>query len=199
VDALNRFFFAQHLDDDESIVYVAHTHWFFAIKGLFLPTLVLIGLGVLAYEMPTKYMFYGTGIAALAAAVWWFSSFLDYFLDVWLITNMGVIDLEWKGWFHRTSARVLYSDMEGLTYEIKGIIATILGYGDVTLQKISTGSTVTMLYVPRPRAVESTVLKAMETYLHSKNLKDSKTVQTLLADFVAGSMQKDALASKKTK
>ncbi len=144
------------------------------------------------YFVQAQYIIYGIALASVGVGIWWLRNFMDYYLDVWIITNKGVVDLEWHGWFHRTSARVLYSDIQGLEYEIKGIFGTLIGYGVLKLEKISTGGTISMPYVKCPRKVEAVILQAMEDYMHKKNLKDAKTVQGILADFVASTMQKKA-------
>lgn len=135
-------------------------------------------------------MAYGISLTEIFVLLWWLRNFLDYYLDAWLITSKGIIDLEWHGWFHRSSARVLYSDLQGVSYEVNGIFGTLMKYGHMDIEKISTGTTMGMDYVPRPRSVEIVILECMEAYMMKKNLKDSKTVQGILADFVAGTLQK---------
>jgi hypothetical protein len=53
------------------------------------------------------------------------------------------------------------------------------------VEKISTGGTVLLETVPRPRFVEMQILKNMEDYLHSKSLKDAKHVQDILANVIS--------------
>lgn len=171
---------------------VVHKHWLLGIKSLWLPSLIFIAVWSLLYFARTKYFVYGVGLSSLGVSLWWIRNFMDYYLDAWIITNKGVIDLAWHGWFHRTSARVLYSDIQGIEYEVKGIFGTLIGYGEVTLEKISTGGTISMQYVKSPRKVEALVLVCMEAYMHKKNLKDATTVQGILAEFVASTMQKRA-------
>lgn len=187
---LTNFFFGKHVDDEEQILRIVHKHWLLGVKSLWAPTLVFIAVWSLLYYVRTKYAVYGVSLTAIVIGVWWIRNFMDYYLDAWIVTNKGVVDLEWHGWFHRSSARVLYSDIQGLEYEIHGIVGTVLGYGDITLEKISTGGTMTMPYVKNPRAVEIVILEAMEHYMHKKNLKDASTVQEILAEFVASSIQK---------
>ncbi|MBP9773567.1 MAG: PH domain-containing protein [Candidatus Peribacteraceae bacterium] len=188
---LEKFFFKQHLGEDEKIHLVVHKHWVVGVKDLILPTVIFVLLWALLLSMRDKFIFYGVAILSVGAVIWWIRNFLDYYLDVWLITNKGVIDLEWKGWFHRTSARILYSDIEAASYEIKGILPTIFRIGTLSLEKISTGSEISMPFVKNPKQVESKILENLETYMHKKNLKDAKTVQNILAEFVAGSMNSE--------
>ncbi len=124
-------------------------------------------------------------IISICVGVWWLRNFFDYYLDAWLITDQGIIDIAWFGWFHRQSTRVLYSDLQGISYEIIGVWGTLLRYGTLSVEKISTGTAVSMEYVQSPKKIELMVLKNMETYLHAKNLKDSKQVQELLSALVA--------------
>ncbi len=199
---LHHFFFSQHLDDEEEIVLVVHKHWLMGMRVLFWPTLLFLTVwGILLFS-PNKYMVYGVALTTCFILIWWIRNFMDYFLDAWLITNKGIVDLEWHGWFHRKSARLLYSDLQGVSYEINGIFGMIFRYGHMDLEKVSTGTTIGMDFVSQPRRVEATILKCMETYMHKKNLKDAKTVQGILAEFVASSLQKqsvEAMAKPKKK
>jgi len=121
--------------------------------------------------------------------VWILRNFYDYYLDAWIITDQGIIDVAWHGWFHRESTRVLYSDIQGVSYEIQGVTSTLMRYGQVSVEKISTGSVISLDYVPRPRRIEALILKNMEKYLHSKKLGDAKHVQDILAAIVAREVQ----------
>ncbi|MEQ1849110.1 MAG: hypothetical protein ABL890_00800 [Candidatus Peribacteraceae bacterium] len=190
---LDKTFFAGHLDDDEVIVIVVHKHWLMGLKVLWLPTLVFLLVGSIVYFVRAKAILYGIALAEAGVLLWWTRNFLDYFLDAWIVTNAGVVDLEWHGWFHRSATRVLYSDVQGVSYEVSGIMATVWNYGSMTLEKISTGTSLTMPYVKRPKRITAIILKCMETYVHSKNLKDATTVQKILAEFVAGTLQKKDL------
>jgi len=148
-----------------------------------------IVLAAVSVYLPDKYVLYGALIGFVATVTWWARNFMDYYLDVWLITNKGVIDLAWHGWFHRQSARTLYSDLQGFSYEISGIIGTILRFGTISIEKISTGQAVSLEYVSNPKRIESVVLKSQEVYLHTKNMKDAKQIQNLLATLVAEQIQ----------
>lgn len=187
---LESFFFSRHLDDDEKIAMVVHKHWLMGLRSLFWPSLIFLGIWSIVALSPKRSIFYGIALADVFVLIWWIRNFMDYYLDAWVITNRGIIDLEWHGWFHRSSTRVLYSDLQGVSYEINGIIGTIFRYGHMDIEKISTGTTMGMDYVKNPRAVESVILENMEAYMHTKNLKDATTVQEILAEFVAGSLQK---------
>ncbi len=196
---LEKFFFHRHLDDEESIKLIVHKHWLLGTRELIWPTLLFFGAWALLISIPDKYVFYGVALISVGSLVWWIRNFLDYYLDAWIITNKGIIDLEWHGWFHRESARVLYSDIEGVSYEIHGVVNTLLGVGDMSIEKISTGGSITMEFVKTPKRVEAKVLECLEAYMLAKNMKDAKTVQNILAEYVAGSIHSEKIKASKNK
>ena len=186
---VNERLFSRHLDEDEELVAVIHQHWLLGLKHMVWPTLMfLAGWGVLFF-FPFRFLFFVVAVWAIVWLVWWLRDFYDYYLDAWVITDQGIIDVEWHGWFHRTSTRVLFSDVQGVSYEIKGVIGTVLRYGTITVEKISTGEDLALPNVPTPRGVEQLILKTMEEYLHGKNLTDAKHVQEILSQLVAEQMQ----------
>ncbi len=186
---LDSMLFGKHLEEEEVATAIVHRHWLMGAKELALPSLsVLASLLLLPFmRVPAAQVVVLIWLGA--SAIWWLRSFFDYYLDAWIITNQGVIDLHWHGWFHRESSRILYSDVQGVSYEIKGILGTLLRFGTISIEKISTGAAISLAEIGQPRDVESIILKNMEAYLHKKNLKDSKHVQEILAGMVADQMQ----------
>ena len=189
---LNNNLFKKHLDADEQMILVVHRHWLVGIKMLFLPTLALFTLTSLLFLLPERVITFAILILLLTTCIWLLRNFFDYFLDAWIITNTGIIDVEWFGWFHRESARVLYSDIQGVSYEVKGLLQTLLQHGTISIEKISTGSSIAMKNVHKPKQIETVILKQMETYLHTSNLRDASTIQDLLINVLAKEMQKKA-------
>lgn len=185
----NGYLFRKHLEEDESLLRVVHKHWLLGVKALFWPSLLFLGVAFLLSIAPNP----GTRIivasVGVGIGVWWLRNFFDYYLDAWLVTDQGIIDIAWHGWFHRESSRILYSDIQGVSYEIKGVLGTLLRFGTVAIEKVSTGESISLEYVKSPRRVESLILRNSETYLHAKNLKDADQVKELLSALVAQHMQ----------
>lgn len=199
---LDSFLFTKHLEEDEHVRMIVHKHWLLGLGSLAWPSVSFLLSWFVLSVRPSQPVLIVVAVWSTMSLVWWFRNFLDYYLDAWIITDHGIIDLEWLGWFHRQSSRILYSDIQGVSNEVHGIAGTLLRFGSVTIEKISTGSAISIENVPRPRAVESVILKNMETYLHSKNLKNAKHIEELLSKFVAehiqeGSMSRESPPEKK--
>ena len=184
----NRLFY-RHIEDDEELILVVHKHWVLGIQHLLWPLFGFTAGVLFLYMFPFKVIYYLSALWAIAAMVWLLRNFYDYYLDAWIITDQGIIDVEWHGWFHRQSSRVLYSDIQGLSYEIEGIVGTVMRYGTISVEKISNGMVISLDSVKNPKVVEGLVLKKMEEYLHTKNLSDAKHVQNLLSQIVANEIQ----------
>lgn len=186
---LQRLFFGKHLEKDESLLRAVHKHWLIGFKALFWPTLFLaVSILIMSFQ-PARGVVVVMAVWTTVVLIWWLRNFFDYYLDAWLITNQGIIDIAWHGWFHRQSTRTLYSDLQGVSYEIHGVLGTILRYGTISIEKISTGQSISLEYVHTPKQVESLVLNCQEAYLHTKNMKDAKQIQNLLSTLVAEQIQ----------
>ncbi|MDP7454019.1 MAG: PH domain-containing protein [Candidatus Peribacteraceae bacterium] len=186
---LNSLLFSRHLDDDEEVTEIVHKHFILGLKHFIWPTFSFLVAWIILYIIPFLLVFYLVALWAVGSLVWLLRNFFDYYLDAWIITDKGIIDVAWHGWFHRQSTRVLYSDIQGVSYEIQGVFATVLRYGELSVEKISTGSSVTLTHVSNPRRIESLILGNMELYLHGKNLKDAKHVQELLGEMISREIQ----------
>lgn len=186
---MNQRLFNRHLESEETVIRVVHRHWFLGLRHLFWPTITFCVFTALLLTSLKAEVLYVVGSLLGVVTIWWFRNFFDYYLDAWIITDTGIIDVEWHGWFHRQSARVLYSDIQGVSYEIQGILNTVLRYGTIGVEKVSTGTEISMDNVSNPRKVEAVILKNMEDYLHKRNLKDSKAVQDILSSVIARELQ----------
>jgi hypothetical protein len=63
-----------------------------------------------------------------------FANFIDYYLDVWIVTNERVINIEQKGLFSREVSEKELHKMQDITSDVDGFWATMLNYGDVYIQ-----------------------------------------------------------------
>ena len=181
--------FHRHIEEDEELILVVHKHWILGIKNLLWPIVGFTSGFLFLYMFPFTTIYYLTALWGTGCVVWFLRNFYDYYLDAWIITDQGIVDVEWHGWFHRQSSRVLFSDVQGLSYEIEGIVGTVMRYGTISVEKISNGTVIALDSVKNPKIVEGVVLKRMEAYLHTKNLSDAKHVQTLLSQIVANEIQ----------
>ncbi len=184
-----RLLFRRHLEEDEELRKIVHKHWSVILIAVIWPSVSVLLAIATAVLLPYRTAILLAGGWASFSIVWWLRNFLSEYLDAWLVTDSAVIAIEWFGWFHRKSTRILYSDIEEVSYEVQGILATLFRYGTVSIERVSTGAVTSLDYVPHPRETEGVILRSMEEYLHTKNLKDAKNVQEILSTIVAEQLQ----------
>ena len=70
----------------------------------------------------------------LAIWLFFFSMAIDYYLDIWVVTNDRLIAVQQQGLFARTISEMDLWLVQDVTSEVKGISATIFGYGTLSLE-----------------------------------------------------------------
>jgi len=171
--------FRNHLNEGERIYFVAHTHPFLMystfFKLLFIGILVPLGFNLI---MPPFQILWIVWIAIGALA--FFYEIMNWYLDAWLVTNQGVLDIQWNSFFDKSSTRIEYQTIEGITYEIKGFWGTIMNFGDITIERTGSGTIIRLERVASPKKVEQEVLHYQKQFIHYKNLKDQTALRDML-------------------
>ncbi len=105
-----------------------------------------------------------TSIYYLFVSVFLYTAFMDYFLDVWILTNNRIISIEQKGLFSRFIAEHDLDVVQDVSVEMQGILPTFLKYGDIHIQ--TAGATQYFIFkeIPYPFDVSSTVGRVVKEY-----------------------------------
>ena len=118
--------------------------------------------------------------SAYELGVWLFAftAFLDYQLDMWVVTNDRFIDIEQQGLFARTVSELDLWRVQDVTSEVKGIFPTLLGYGDVCIQTAGEQERFHLSQVPHPHDIRKLILDMAEVdrRFHMKDTTMAKQV-----------------------
>ena len=98
--------------------------------------------------------------------LFFFFSFIDYYLDVWIITNERIIDVQQKGFFSRTISEQRLYRIQDVTSEVHGFFPTIFKFGDVHIQTAGSKQRFFCHEIPYPDKVRDILIKLAE---RSKN------------------------------
>ena len=132
-----------HLGPNEKILMILHRHWI-VILGRFLGGVLLLLLpaifsvvaavfGVnLALASPYLEFFGVVYLMIIMAALFMF--WMDYYLDVWIITSERIVDIEQKSLFHREVSEFMLDKVQDITVEVPDMMATFLKYGNLIIQ-----------------------------------------------------------------
>lgn len=131
---------------NEEVIFLLRRHWFVVIP-VFIAFLIILALPFAVYFFlqmyhPTilgdsaRHALYVlvAGMFFLYAWLFLFQNFIDWYLDVWIVTSYRIINIEQHGLFGRTMSELMLYDVQDVTSEIKGIIPTLFDYGHVYIQ-----------------------------------------------------------------
>lgn len=91
-----------------------------------------------------------------------FFNFIDYFLDIWIITNKRIIDIRQNGLFSRTVSEQHLDKIQDISSEIKGFIHTAFNYGNLYIQTAGEKERVEFNDVPNPERIRDIISKLSE-------------------------------------
>jgi len=94
------------------------------------------------------WMIIGMYYAALMLSL--YAAWVDFSLDVWLLTNQRVVHVEQKGLFSRVIVEHRLDRIQNVESHVAGFIRTILNYGDVIIQTASEDTGFKFKGIPKP-------------------------------------------------
>jgi hypothetical protein len=156
------------LQPEERVILLCRRHWWHLWpKTIIWVAFAVVPVAVLAWLLSAIDVLDDLGfvfwlIAALWLLYWGVRLLLNWYRyhnDIWVITDQRVID-SFKP--HPFQTRVGTADLvnvQDMTVEKNGVIATMLNFGDVVCQTAGTGQQFRIAGVPRPEAVQLLVDK----------------------------------------
>lgn len=172
MDDFNKYHFTGQ-KEGEKILLVAHRHWF-DILTQFLFVLLLLGMLIGGYlYMPLIFPFLqkeiGDAFFAFMANtfllfVWiiFFIIWIDYYFDVWIVTNQRIVNIDQRGLFSREVSELELENIQDVTTEVSGIIPTFFNYGDLYIQTASEKERFLFHNVPDPYAIKDLIMNLQE-------------------------------------
>lgn len=99
--------------------------------------------------------------------LWLFFAYawVDYYLDLWIITDERVVNIEQVGLFNRVISEQRLLRVQDATSEVKGLFPTFLDYGYVYVQTAGERERFVFAQVPYPDLVKKVVIQAHEEAL----------------------------------
>jgi uncharacterized membrane protein YdbT with pleckstrin-like domain len=97
--------------------------------------------------------------------LWWlflwmgaFSTITKYFLTVWVITTHRIVDIEQFSFFSRKVSSFLLMRVQDVTTDVHGILATLIGYGDINVETAGSMEKFIMPGVKHPEYVRDLIM-----------------------------------------
>lgn len=154
----------------EKIESIVRRHWVtFVPILLFLIVLAVLPIGVYfllanslsSYLQNETYHVAGVllgSIYYLSVILFFYTYFVEFHLDLWIVTNDRLLDIEQKTLFARTISEVDLFQIQDITSEIHGIFPSIFNYGDIILQTAGAVPKFTFRSVADPNKLRELIL-----------------------------------------
>lgn len=163
----------------EKIIMEVRRHWFVIfLEGLLIFLLALFPL--ILFYLVNRFFLVGKEIEIGGNPIYLFSfvyflwllgmwtiffiMWTEFYLDVWYITDKRIIAIDQKGLFSREVIDLRYEKVQDATVEIRGIIPTLLNYGDIQIETAGTYRDIILKQAKNPADAKREIL------LHHSNV-----------------------------
>lgn len=164
----------------ESVILLIRRHWITVIWPLIFTGIVfIVPLFVLVFAISSLApKFFGSEWFWVATLVWTLFgvffviyNWLDWYLDIFLVTSLRIIDITQNGLFHRQVGETPLDNVQDVIYEIKGIVPMILNFGNVTIHTAGPSGNIVFEEVARPQEVQRFLLNEVDAYKDANSEK----------------------------
>ena len=179
--AYNKLFPAQ--EESEKVFLLIRKHWFVYIIFWFLAFLMSIpAIGIIIYwiynpdfsVLAGNIIILGESVYLLLILALLLYGFIDYYLDIYIVTDRRIVDIEQNGFFNRQISELYLREVQDVKAKVDGFFPTTLHYGQVIIQTAGKTENFTFDSVPHPYAVSKMIMD-----LHEGNVGRHKKQKSL--------------------
>ncbi len=174
MENFNQFHFKGQKPGEE-ILMVIHRHWFDILTQflIILTMLLLLFSSLIITPLIFPAMITGANSMLLSflqnlfLLITWmlfFVIWIDYYFDVWIVTNERIVDIDQKGLFSREVSELELEKIQDVSVEVLGMLPTFLNYGNLYVQTAGEKERFIFMHVPNPYAIKDLVMNLQKTY-----------------------------------
>jgi uncharacterized membrane protein YdbT with pleckstrin-like domain len=155
--------------ENEKVVKVIHRHWIDILLQLLVALAIMAALAGSLFVFPfifpqlqekefySIFLFLET-VFGIFIWIYVFLIWIDYYLDIWIITDERIINIEQRGLFMRNVSELRYERVQDVTAEVEGFLQTIFNFGDVHIQTAGETPRFFFRQVPDPYGIKSMIM-----------------------------------------
>lgn len=133
----------------------------------FVPIIIYFLISALFPDLLANSVIFATAVLAasiyyLSIYLFFFSQFIEFYLDIWVVTNDRIIDIEQQGLFARTISELDLYRIQDVTTEVHGLFATLFHYGNVIVKTASSNSHIVFRNVAHPNEIRQALIQLAE-------------------------------------
>ena len=156
--------------ENEEVLRIIHRHWFsiaMQYSAIGCATILLVIIFSILPEitplssdaLPPVFLAFLLNTFFLFLWLYAFLIWVDYYFDIWIITNERIVNIEQKGLFNREVSELQFSRIQDVTSVVDGFIPTILNFGDVYVQTAAEEERFVFRQIPDPYTIKDMVMQ----------------------------------------
>ena len=130
------------LESGEKVYLVLHRHWIVFVKLVviiflmaIIPPIVYFLLGVLDnLSVPVTFLAVFGGIYYLMLTCILMTNWIDYYCDLFIITDRRIINIEQSALFNYKTSELLFGQIIDITAEKDGFLPMMFGFGSISIK-----------------------------------------------------------------
>jgi hypothetical protein len=163
------------LEANEKLIQIIRKHPFpflvqvvFISIGLVLPSLLRSSVEhfISTSTIPSADLSLALPLLSFGESLWYlflwvclFVAWTDYYLDRWTVSDSRIIASEQIGLFNRDTASVRHSNIQDVKVEVRGVLATLLGFGTLHVQSAGESREFILTHTPHPYETKEMLFK----------------------------------------
>jgi len=121
----------------------------------------------------------GGSAEILIALSFFITAFVDYYLDISIVTNQRIIDIEQKGLFNRCISENNLLRIQDVKAGKKGMLQTFIDYGNVFIQTAGESPNFLFQNVPKPYEVAQKIMEIVHSQISNSQHTQSQEIKEI--------------------
>ena len=92
-----------------------------------------------------------------------------WYRNTLIVTDQRLIDVDQKKIFHRVVSEVYYSNIQDVSFTIKGILPTLFSFGTLVVQTAANNETIEFDGIRRPEKLQAVIVKLQGEFLKKQS------------------------------
>jgi len=107
---------------------------------------------------------------------------IDYYLDVVIVTDSRIVDVNQDRLFARSIAEANLADVEDVNAEVKGILNTLFHFGTVYVQTAGTATNFEFKYIPHPYKIAKMIADLHQKAVEEAEMREAVEIGETIAE-----------------
>ena len=180
---------------EEKIFLLIRKHWFNYLIFVFLAILMLVPVIVIIFYLSensnqvsvntTVFLIIITSGALLLTVAIELYGFVDYYLDIYIVTDQRLVDISQNGLFSRDISELQIRQVQDVSAHVEGFFDTLLHFGDVYIQTAGDRENFIFSSIPHPYSVSKQIID-----LHERATQDQEEESPIVKKYDENKLEK---------